>query len=297
MSSTRAWSALQGLVAKWESCKAQTRDTIDVGRTDAPMATMMIGQTEDSFEAVDNDLRQMTQALVAKANALQSQLSMDAERNQQMVVWVSLLGLLISVVVALVISRSIVRPIRAITDVMQRLSAGEIEVEMKHGVRRDEIGQMADAIDVFRKNIIDKARVGQTLAEAIEAITEGVSLYDAEDRLRLQLALPGDVFPWPGFGHAGHELRAHRQCGGRASRDRWCRRWRRWWPGNTKAQSIKRQARHPCALLADVSEQVPNIEWVGRCGRQAAGRARYGTVIAGTKPATGVALERGEQTV
>jgi serine phosphatase RsbU (regulator of sigma subunit)/PAS domain-containing protein len=176
-------SALQDLVAKWESCKAQARDTIDVGRTDAPMATMMIGQTDDSFEAVDADLRKMSQALIAKANALQTQLSSDAERNQQVVVWVTLLGLLISVVVAIVIGRSIVRPIRAITDVMQRLSAGEIKVEMDHGVRSDEIGKMADAIDVFRKNIIDKQRVEQTLAEAIEAITEGFSLYDAEDRL------------------------------------------------------------------------------------------------------------------
>ncbi len=176
-------AALQDLVAKWRSCKAQALDTIDVGRTDAPMATMMIGQTDDSFEAVDIDLRKMTQAIVAKATALQSQLSLDAQRNQQVVVWVTLLGLLISVVVAIVISRSIVRPIRAITDVMQRLSAGETEVEMDHRARRDEIGKMADAIDVFRRNIIDKHRVEQTLAEAIEAITEGFSLYDAEDKL------------------------------------------------------------------------------------------------------------------
>ena len=63
-------SALQQLVAKWLDCKAQARDTIDVGRTDAPMATMMIGQTDDSFEAVDADLRKMSQALVAKANAV-----------------------------------------------------------------------------------------------------------------------------------------------------------------------------------------------------------------------------------
>jgi len=50
----------------------------------------------------------MSQALIAKANALQTQLSSDAERNQQVVVWVTLLGLLISVVVAIVIGRSIV---------------------------------------------------------------------------------------------------------------------------------------------------------------------------------------------
>jgi len=175
--------ALQELLSKWQSCRSQARDTIDVARTDAPMATMMIGQTDDSFGAVDADLRKMSQALAAKANALQDRLSSDAQRNQQVVVWVTLLGLLISIVVAVVIGRAIVRPIRSITNVMQRLSAGEIDVPMDQGTRRDEIGQMAQAIDVFRRNIIDKHAVEQTLAEAIEAITEGFSLYDAEDRL------------------------------------------------------------------------------------------------------------------
>ena len=175
--------ALQELLVKWQNCKEQARDTIDVARTDAPMATMMIGQTDDSFEAVDGDLRKMSLALAAKANRLQDQLSTDAQRNQQVVVWVTLLGLLISVVVAVVIGRSIVRPIRSITDVMQRLSAGEIDVPVDQGKRHDEIGQMAQAIDVFRRNIIEKHAVERTLAESIEAITEGFSLYDAEDRL------------------------------------------------------------------------------------------------------------------
>ena len=42
---------------------------------------------------------------------------------------------------------------------------------------------MVDAIDVFRKNIIDRRAMEQTLTEAIEAISEGFSLYDAEDKI------------------------------------------------------------------------------------------------------------------
>jgi serine phosphatase RsbU (regulator of sigma subunit)/HAMP domain-containing protein len=181
--STAERSALDELMAKWQACYAQAKDTLDVGRTDAAMATMMIGQTDDSFEAVDDDLRKMSQALIGSTTALQGQLATAAQRNQQVVLWVTALGLLISVAVALVIGRSIVRPIRSITRVMQRLSAGEVEVKIGHGERRDEIGSMVDAIDVFRRNIIDKHTVEQTLAEAIEAITEGFSLYDAGDRL------------------------------------------------------------------------------------------------------------------
>ncbi|MBS0339079.1 MAG: response regulator [Proteobacteria bacterium] len=172
--------ALQVLVAKWRDCRAQALDTIDVGRTDAPMATMMIGQTDDSFEAVDADLRKMTQAMVAHATALQSQLSAQAQRNRQVVVWVVLLGLLISIGVAMMISRSIVRPIRQITSVMQRLSAGQTQVELDHGVRRDEIGKMADAIEIFRTHIIDNARLFKQIqekSEQLEAASEHKSQF------------------------------------------------------------------------------------------------------------------------
>ena len=66
---------------------------------------------------------------------------------------------------------------------MQRLSAGETNVEIGYRDRRDEIGRMVDAIDVFRKNIIDRHAMEQTLTEAIEAMSEGFSLYDADDKL------------------------------------------------------------------------------------------------------------------
>ena len=66
---------------------------------------------------------------------------------------------------------------------MQRLSAGETDVEIGYRDRRDEIGRMVDAIDVFRKNIIERHAMKQTLTEAIETISEGFSLYDADDKL------------------------------------------------------------------------------------------------------------------
>ncbi|MBS0452617.1 MAG: response regulator [Proteobacteria bacterium] len=172
--------ALQALDAKWRNCRAQALDTLDVGRTDAAMATMMIGQTDDSFEAVDADLRNMTQAMISNATALQRQLSAQAQRNRQVVVWVGLLGLLISFGVAMMISRSIVRPIRQITNVMQRLSTGQTQVELDHGVRRDEIGKMADAIEIFRTHIMENARLFKQIEEKsmqLEAASEHKSQF------------------------------------------------------------------------------------------------------------------------
>src|SRR6201999_18904 len=56
--------AMQKLLARWETCKSHADDTIEVGRTGstlaAPMATMMLGETDDSFEAVDHDLKSLS---------------------------------------------------------------------------------------------------------------------------------------------------------------------------------------------------------------------------------------------
>ena len=167
-----------------EICKRHAKDTIDVGQTDAAMATMMLGQTDDTFNDVDTEFQSLSLAISVTARILSDQLYSEAERNKNIIILITLAAFVISTFVAVAVGRSFVRPIKSITDVMQRLSAGETNVEIGYRDRRDEIGQMVDAIDVFRKNIIEIDMDGaDTDRSAIEAISEGFSFYDADDRL------------------------------------------------------------------------------------------------------------------
>ena len=175
--------SMQELLGQWQICKEHAKDTIDVGESDAAMATMMLGQTDETFKAVDATFQNLSNAISETARGLSNRLYSDAEVNKNLVVLVTIIGFLISGFVAVIVGQSIVRPIEAVTDAMQRLSAGEIDVEVGHGHRRDEIGRMVEAIEVFRKNIIDRHAMEQTLTEAIEAISEGFALYDEDDRI------------------------------------------------------------------------------------------------------------------
>ncbi|MEI9985805.1 MAG: cache domain-containing protein [Aliidongia sp.] len=56
------------------------------------------------------------------------------------------------------IARSIVQPLRAMTATMVRLATGDTQVAIPAG-RRDEIGDMARAVEVFRDSMIDAARL------------------------------------------------------------------------------------------------------------------------------------------
>ena len=188
-------TAMQGLLAKWQICKNQAKDTIDIGQTDAPMATMMLGQTDDAFKAVDTDLQDLSAAISYTASNMSTQLYSDAEWTEKIVIIITLAALLISTFVAVVVGQSIVRPIKSITDVMRRLSAGETNVEIGYRDRRDEIGQMVSAIDIFRKHAIERHAMQQTLTEAIEAISEGfLAVRCARQDRRLQYSLQRNVF-------------------------------------------------------------------------------------------------------
>jgi methyl-accepting chemotaxis protein len=67
--------------------------------------------------------------------------------------------------VAFFLGRGMSRPLAAITAVMHRLSSGDTSVAIPGGERRDELGTMAQAVDVFRRNMIETL----SLREAQEA--------------------------------------------------------------------------------------------------------------------------------
>ena len=68
---------------------------------------------------------------------------------------ISILGtaaiLLGAIVLAFLLGRGLSRPLKAITEVMNRLSSGNTDVTIPGSERRDELGTMAKAVDVFRR--------------------------------------------------------------------------------------------------------------------------------------------------
>jgi len=63
-----------------------------------------------------------------------------------------LIGLVVGAVIALLISRSIVGPLTAMTGAMKRLAGGDLAIEIPARDSRDEIGAMAQAVQVFKDN-------------------------------------------------------------------------------------------------------------------------------------------------
>jgi methyl-accepting chemotaxis protein len=67
--------------------------------------------------------------------------------------------LLITIAVSVIVARRITRPIHDMTLAMKDLAGGRLDVEVPGVGRHDEIGEMAEAVQVFKTNAIDRQRL------------------------------------------------------------------------------------------------------------------------------------------
>ena len=85
--------------------------------------------------------------------------------NAQTSFWIlaAFLALLmvVSLVLCMIVAKSIVKPIKSLADSMHLLACNDTSVEIVEATRSDEIGHMARAVDVFRDNAIERNRLQQ----------------------------------------------------------------------------------------------------------------------------------------
>jgi adenylate cyclase len=105
----------------------------------------------------------------------------------------ALLSLLSSVLIVwLYVDRNLLARLAGLSQSMLAIAGGNLRAPLP-GAGRDEIGRMTEALRQFRdtaleveeKNLREVAEARQRLVDAIESISEGFALYDADDRLVL----------------------------------------------------------------------------------------------------------------
>jgi methyl-accepting chemotaxis protein len=153
------------------------------------------GKAEDARHAVAASLppaaTKLTDALTADAalNARGAQESATtAGTDYQTRWWTALVLMGVAVVLAVAAGvamiSSIARPITGMTAAMRRLASGDKGVEIPARGRGDEVGQMAEAVEVFKQNMIeaDRLRLEQEALKARAAADQKAMLGRLADR-------------------------------------------------------------------------------------------------------------------
>jgi methyl-accepting chemotaxis protein len=117
--------------------------------------------------------------IVADTNLQHARLRAVTERTIRMTYGAIIAGFILVMLIGFVAIRAwVVMPVRALQRIMIRLAGGDLALEVPGNTRRDEIGGMARAVEVFRNAGVEKARVeaaaetAQREAQALRQRTE-----------------------------------------------------------------------------------------------------------------------------
>ena len=163
------------------------------------------------------ELTETAGRIVAATQADETQAASSAARSMG-ASWLTLVGsatgiICVMIVVWIYSQRSLGTRLSALSRGMLAIARGNFDVETPPP-GKDEIGQMAEALSIFRdtaveveeKNLREIAEARQRLVDAIESTSEGFAFYDAEDRLvlfntqyRTLLYPSGDIRLEPGM--------------------------------------------------------------------------------------------------
>ena len=172
-----------------------------------------LGLTEKSNKllaenrALTQRLRTAVDGLVATADDDIGEASDEAERVQEFATAVLLAAIVLSLVssiliVWLYVGRNITRRLTDLSASMLAIANGNLQTRIPHG-GGDEIGKMSQALVVFRDTAIEVEQASQRqisgarrrLTDAIESVSEGFSLYDADDRLLVCNSRYSEIYP------------------------------------------------------------------------------------------------------
>jgi methyl-accepting chemotaxis protein len=134
--------------------------TADVVEDDAFVAAMDMNDAQQQFSAAKTEI----DPLVIETGRIRD--GVDAEAARVLARAVHQIGvaaaaaILLSLAAALFFGRLVSTPIKAMTAVMQRLASGEVTVAIPGRGRHDEVGAMAQAVEVFRDNALEARRLG-----------------------------------------------------------------------------------------------------------------------------------------
>jgi diguanylate cyclase (GGDEF)-like protein/PAS domain S-box-containing protein len=114
-------------------------------------------------------------------------------RLRNRILFVGLLSALMAGLLGYGAASHLARPISQITAALKRVAAGDANVSLTLGPRNDEIGEMAETLQVFRDHVLSLERLSLEksqaeeksrliLSDAIEALVQPVAVWDSNDR-------------------------------------------------------------------------------------------------------------------
>ncbi|MEO1306454.1 MAG: response regulator [Pseudomonadota bacterium] len=171
------------------------------------LGNSLTANARNHIRTIDAGMAELVEMFEQRALEMGGNAVAGADRAaQQAIVLMAAIGV-IGLLFTLWIIASITQPLRGLVDAMRKITGGHLDVAVPEGGPH-EIGAMSDTVRLLRDNLSEREalearqkdadaaarRSQKQLSQAIEAIGEGFSLYDADDTLILCNTRYRDLF-------------------------------------------------------------------------------------------------------
>jgi methyl-accepting chemotaxis protein len=162
----------QGAAAQADALKAALSSPVsgEVARMRVAAATLATGESKETITATDwfkastariDELKKVEDGVAADLKTVASIVSAKAASTLYFALALAIGLVAFASAAAFLAARSITRPLGGLVATALKLAGGDTAVSITGGERRDEIGNMARAIVVFRDNALERARLEQ----------------------------------------------------------------------------------------------------------------------------------------
>jgi methyl-accepting chemotaxis protein len=134
--------------------------------------------------AVSAKLQTIVDEAISAQDALGPQAAQSMDDGIMTAIGVAAISILLGIAVGFFVARSISKPVVAMTAAMRDLAGGDKQVTIPAQGRKDEIGEMAGAVQVFKDNMIeaDRLRAEQEQSKARAEAERRQAMLDLADR-------------------------------------------------------------------------------------------------------------------
>ena len=158
---------LQALERPLNSFRHQVRQAVMAVSENPSFGILLVKSAALPFNALSELLSKFLDYQKEKIVKAKQRSKETVNRIRTTIIVISILMALIAIfVTTLVGSKYISKPIASVTQLMWRLTEGDLSLKVNNTERKDEIGQMEKALSVFRKNAIDKVDADRKLRES-----------------------------------------------------------------------------------------------------------------------------------
>jgi methyl-accepting chemotaxis protein len=155
------------LKSELERVKAKVEEAAAYGRTDQnEAAAALMKEADQDIAQLSKKMTALNDASMAETEKLSAEKSKAVQTAITVVSVSGFLGIAGTVGLALWLTNSMISaPLRSLSQIMARLASGDLTAEVEGQARKDEVGDMARSVEVFRENGL-KAREVEADASA-----------------------------------------------------------------------------------------------------------------------------------